>query len=318
MPKLVIRAQPQIVRKRTIVKTIPTQIVIKPATAKIAPLKAVKILAAQSDAANRAKKPAKPKGPSAVNQPRNPAQRQRRRKKEVIYQTRDASPESVAKIHQIRHLGRNRILVIIGNGPSILNMPLEQLKSQPNIDVLSINQPDQRVWPSRFWSFFDRSQINRHKAIWDTYDGIIFNSTAIREQKQTSMQFKNLGASGWSYDLAKGIYIGRSSVYCSMQIALWMDYRQTYIVGCDMNPDGINGKLHFYGDNPDVEPSTRAKRFEKEAEVYLKCTNILSEADIRRFTFCSAGINPWPFMAKFNTLNPDVAIATILDAARHL
>jgi hypothetical protein len=82
------------------------------------------------------------------------------------------------------------------------------------------------------------------------------------------MQFKNIGGKGFNLDPSQGIYIGRSSVYAAMQIAIWMNYQEIFIFGCDMNPAGINGVLHFYGDNPDVNPVVRKNRFKNEAEYY--------------------------------------------------
>ncbi len=70
-----------------------------------------------------------------------------------------------------------------------------------------------------------------------------------------------------------------------MQIAYWMNYDHIYLFGVDMNPAGIDGKLHFYGDNPDVEPSIRKDRFEKEATYYSHAAEILTEEERAKYTF---------------------------------
>jgi len=138
--------------------------------------------------------------------------------------------------------------------------------------------------------------------LWTSYGGYIFNSTAIKRQKEKSMQFKNLGGHGFSRDMSKGLHIGRSSVYASMQIALWMAYEHIYIFGCDMNPAGLNGKLHFYGVNPDVDPHNRAERFQKEAEHYDTAAKALSPEERAKFTFCTE-YNPWQFVDSFNKMS---------------
>lgn len=208
-------------------------------------------------------------------------------------------------------------MAIIGNGPSIGEAPLERLKGIKNLDILSINKPDERLWPTSHWAFFDRSQIRRHEVIWNSYEGMLFNSTAIKEQRTNSMQFKHLGGTGFSKDMTKGLYIGRSSVYASMQIALWMDYNQIYIFGCDMNPEGLNGKLHFYGVNPDVEPSLRGQRFEKEAASYVYAAEHLTDADRAKFTFCTE-YNPWPFVKSFSEMSHKTAVDHIREHAKKL
>lgn len=234
------------------------------------------------------------------------------KKKQPRYVTNEATPESLPNIIKIQNKGLNRILCIIGNGPSISEVPLEQLKSM-DVDILSINHPDPRLWPTKYWAFFDTSQIRRHEALWASYDGIIFNSTAIKRQKHNSMQFKNLPGKNFSFNLKEGLNIGRSSVYAAMQIALWMNYKSIYIFGVDMNPAGINGKLHYYGDNPDVDPKVRASRFGKEAEYYEDAAERMSEEDRKRFFFCSS-YNNWPFASRFNKLNHLTAISKIKES----
>ncbi len=231
------------------------------------------------------------------------------KKKQPRYVTTDISPDSIFNIIRTQNIGLNRILCIIGNGPSISETPLELLKNL-DVDVLSINHPDPRLWPTKFWAFFDTSQIRRHESLWNSYDGIIFNSTAIKRQKPSSMQFKNIPGKNFSFNLKEGLNIGRSSVYASMQIALWMNYKAVFIFGVDMNPAGINGKLHYYGDNPDVDPKVRASRFAKEADYYMAAADKMSEQDKKRFYFCS-DYNNWPFVDRFNKLNHRTAINKI-------
>lgn len=235
------------------------------------------------------------------------------KKTDVKYVTQDISQESLAKIKAIRNTGRGKALVIIGNGPSISEVDLSKLKNQPRIHTLSINRPDERVWPTTYWSFFDNSQIRRHEHLWVSYEGTIFNSTAIKKQKQKSMNFKNIGGKGFSKDASKGINIGRSSVYASMQIALWMDYETIFIFGCDMNPDGLNGKLHFYGVNPDVDPNIRKSRFKDEAEHYKHAASLLTEEERQKFVFCTE-YNPWDFIAEFRQMSHKNAVEHILEA----
>lgn len=175
--------------------------------------------------------------PKAVSAGRNPVRKQQTSKRVAVKSvTRDISPDSAAKIRNIQNSGIGRILVIIGNGPSIGEIDLAQLKGINKVDILSINQPDQRVWPTKYWSFFDRSQLRRHQALWESFDGYLFNSTSIKEQRPQSMQFKNFQGQGWSKNVVDGLYIGRSSVYATMQIALWMNFKKIFIFGC--LPDG--------------------------------------------------------------------------------
>jgi hypothetical protein len=296
-----------LVRKRAIVRVPPTiKVVVRNIKPKVVKLEQVKQARIRSKSAQPQPQPppALPQRipPSGVVVNKNHRGARRSGRSSVRYITRGVSPESKAKITAIRNDGKGKVLIIIGNGPSISEAPLGKLRNKPQIDSLSVNQPDEPLWPTTHWSFFDGSQMRRHEALWTNYGGNIFNSTAIKKQKQKSMQFKNLGGHGFSRDMTQGLHIGRSTVYASMQIALWMGYEHTYIFGCDMNPDGLDGKLHFYGVNPDVDPENRANRFQKEAEHYNTAAKTLSPEERAKFTFCTE-YNPWPFVKEFNQMS---------------
>ena len=306
---VVCRVKPQLIRKRTVIKTIPTvKIIAQPAQHKVLKLQ---------DVRPPRDKPRPNSSAAVVVQPKNIKRRGGIRKKtQVQYRTRDPVPGSLDKIKSLQGMGRNKILIIIGNGPSIEEAPLDQLKGVSGIETMSVNRPDERIWPTTYWSFFDLSQMRRHEKLWDNFDGYIFNSTAIRRQKSKSTQFKNLIGQGWSRDLCKGLHIGRSSVYASMQIAMWMQFEHTYIFGCDMNPEGINGKMHFYGVNPDVDPNIRAQRFKKESEFYAQAAEVLIEEERAKFTFAT-DYNPWDFVQKYNQISHK-SVDTIITRAQSL
>jgi hypothetical protein len=230
----------------------------------------------------------------------------------VRYVTRNVSPEDTAKANALRNKGKGKVLIMVGNGPSIAEVPLEQLKNKPNIEFMSINKPDDRIWPTDYWAFYDGSQIRRHENYWSGYTGTLFNSTSIKKRKDKTVIFKNIGGKGFSLDVGKGIHIGRSSVYASMQIALWMDFDKIFIFGCDMNPDGINGQLHFYGVNPDVPPEVRKNRFKDEADHYNVGADAMNQDQRNKFVFCSE-YNKWGFIEKFGSMSHKEAVMHILE-----
>jgi hypothetical protein len=235
----------------------------------------------------------------------------------VRYITTEVAQDSIEKVKSLKNKGVGRLLIIVGNGPTLNEIPTERLRNHSHIDVMSVNKPDKRLWPTKFWSFFDMSQFRRNEDLWNSYDGIIINSTAIKRQKQSGLQVKNLGGKGFSRDLVRGLHIGRSSVFASMQLAYWINYSHVYILGCDMNPDGIDGKLHFYGTNPDVDPAVRKERFGKEAEYYDHAAEILSHDERTKFTFVSS-VNNWPFVLRFNKMEHEGSVDKILAHADKL
>lgn len=318
---------PQLVRKRAVV-TVPksVKIVVQPSKNKAVSSQQIKQASRQS-----VSKPLPVKKPLVVAPPqvvkpkvvKNVSHRQKlnplnklnsknHKSAKVRYVTRNVSPEDKAKANALRNKGKGKILVMVGNGPSIAEAPLELLKSEPHIEVMSINKPDDRIWPTNYWAFYDGSQIRRHENYWSGYTGTIFNSTSIKKRKDKTVIFKNIGGKGFSLDLGKGLYIGRSSVYASMQIALWMDFDKIFIFGCDMNPEGINGKLHFYGVNPDVPPEVRKNRFKDEAAHYHVGADVLNTDQRKKFVFCSE-YNAWDFINKYESMNHKTAVQHIIE-----
>ena len=206
----------------------------------------------------------------------------------------------------LRGIGKGRILLIIAAGPSINEIDFTKLKGHPLIDVMCINKPYPPLWPTRFWSFCDHSQYERNKETWNSYEGTIINSTNVRARKSNQIVIKGYSGKGWSYDLMNGFYVGRSSTYAGMQVALYMDYKKVFICGVDMGTGAW-----WYGNNPDVTAEVRQKRFADEAQSYLYAGQKLEQTVKERYVFCST-YNKWEFMNLFPRLDQKVVVDEIL------
>lgn len=217
---------------------------------------------------------------------------------------------TTANIEQYRGIGTNKDLIIVGNGPSHAMAPLQLLKGLLNVDIMSVNKPDERLWPTTSWVFCDNTQRDRHRAIWETYTGPCFNTPSVKDERSNTVRLSSMTNFGFSDEITKGVFIGRSSVYTAMQIALWMGYDHIYIFGCDMGP--VDGRLYPWGSNPDVSDAVRAKRFEGEALNYQWAADNLDPAKRSRFTFCTE-FNPFPFVKQFNALGHQEAVYHIVN-----
>ena len=228
---------------------------------------------------------------------------------QINYVPHPTPPGQTDRIKRIQGTGQGKALIIIGNGPSISEAPLELLRDHHKIDLMSINKPDPRLWPTQLWAFCDPSQYNRHEALWREYHGIIINSTAIYQQRPGTIQINSIQGQGFSRDLTKGFYIGRSTVYTNLQTAMWMGYDHVFVFGCDMCE--IDGKMWFYGHNPDAPATMRKDRFKLEAEHYAYAAKELASEERSKYTFCSS-YNPWEFVKYFNQLDHRLAVQEIL------
>lgn len=196
--------------------------------------------------------------------------------------------------------------MILGNGPSLADIPIEPLKQHPQIDLLTVNHPDGRVWPTTYWVFCDLSQYRRHQEYWRNYKGIVVTSTTagktrdlVGNRESEVIYVRNLGGKGFSRQLPNGVFVGRSTVYASMQIALWCAYRKVYVLGCDMGA-AADGRVWSYGLNPDASPQDRLRRFDLEAEFYDHAATLLDQTERARFQFAS-DLNRYQFTSKYGS-----------------
>ena len=224
------------------------------------------------------------------------------------------------KIKKLEGTGKGRVLIIVACGPSVKEAPLELLIDHPKIDFMLINQPygfyadrcpekHRGIWPPKYWVFCDHSQYKRNMDAWSKYKGIIINSSAVRANHPRQIVVKHRGGKGFSKDLANGYHIGRSTTYANMQTAWYMGYDKIYIFGLDMGE--VDGKLHHYGQNPDVSPANRKGRFASEAEHYSFAARSMTGKERKRFIICSS-YNKWPFTQEFQSLDHKNAPEIIL------
>lgn len=223
--------------------------------------------------------------------------------------------EQQTKVAALKDTGRGRVLVIVANGPSISQIPLQKLKNHPKIALLSINCPDARLHSTDYWAVNDVSQLDAHHTLMANYPGILLVGNGVRRQVDNAVMIQVLEGKGWSSDLVKGYFLGRSTTYASMQTAAWMDYDKVYIFGCEMDPDAET--LWFYGPtNAGIQADRRRSKFAAEAEHFQFAADHLSDAERARFIFCSEGLNPHAFVRSFSQLPVHRAVGHIIQSLK--
>lgn len=201
-----------------------------------------------------------------------------------------------SKINSIKNSGSGKLLAIVACGPSVNEIELDKILNNDKIDIMCINRPDKRLWPTKYWLFCDQTQYARSKDLWESYGGTIINASSIRVRHKNQILIKGLTGKGFSFDMQKGFYIGRSSTYAAMQVALWMNYDKILLFGLDMC--AVDGKLHHYGKNLDVTDEVRIQRFDREAENFDNAMDILGEHS-KRFIMLS-NYNKYEFANKMD------------------
>lgn len=237
--------------------------------------------------------------------------RSKRKQEKVSNISSKGRNDNEQNIDDIRNQGRGKVCLIVANGPSHKEVDLEKIAELDNLSLITVNKPDDRIWPTDYWVFCDNSQLRRHEEYWKSYNGYIINTASIKKTKPNSILLKTKNSKGFSYNLHKGVHIGRSSTYVAMQTALWMDFEHTFVIGCDMGR-GKNGQLYPWGSNPDVQDDVREKRFKEEADHMKWFTKNVPEDKLHKYTFLSA-YNKWPFTEDMHVVDHNESYQLIKD-----
>jgi len=193
-------------------------------------------------------------------------------------------------------MNKSKSIVIIANGPSRVEMALEELDS--HIDTLTINVPDMRVFPSTFWMMLDYNVVKRHEDLLNDYKGKFLCSSAVLNKyhgPHTLVKCKQ--GFGFSIRTGQKLFIGHSTTYVAAQGAFVQGYDKIFIVGMDIGK--VNGKLYEWGGNPYVSDSKRINRFIDEAKYWNWLSNYFPRSFRNRIYLCSKYLN-YNWKDKFN------------------
>lgn len=163
------------------------------------------------------------------------------------------------KVKAIRNIHQDKRCFIIGNGPSLAYSDLEQLHRHNEI-CFGVNRIylayPHTSWRPDYYVAVDHVLIRKDSAKILQLKGTKFirHSYKFVEDWEGNgiYEFKGLtyppGNPQLSFDMCQGVYMGQTVVYDTIQIALYMGFREIYLLGVDMT-SGIRAEengAHFY------------------------------------------------------------------------
>ena len=129
---------------------------------------------------------------------------------------------------------------IVCNGPSLTMEDLDAIKDEYSIASNKIYLAfSETQWRPNFLTVSDRILWNKIKnTIYKYYYPIILTSNLINHNKNKSILIKNIGSfknnnNGFSKDMNKGIFGGRTVTYNNIQLAVHLGFKEIYLIGCD-------------------------------------------------------------------------------------
>lgn len=185
------------------------------------------------------------------------------------------------EILKLKDSGIGRKMIIVASGPSVKRANLEIVNELPNVDCLTVNRPDERVWPTKYWHFNDSPIWMKYK-LFDNPKTQIIVSQSCRLSNAIVLKHYPEGF-GFSYDLAKGVVINKSSTYSALQIAAYMNYDRIVVLGCDQGLDHDGALYHNRHDFEFGGQEKRVDKFDFEAKRFEQLLNY----DMSKFIFAS-------------------------------
>lgn len=178
-------------------------------------------------------------------------------------------------VTEFKGLHRGKRVFILASGPSLKDLDLDRLQHRI---VIGLNR-SVLVYPETHYHcvFDDRLFTD----FGDAFRASRFLFTL--ENRPFGIPMKLLGAEGFSWDLAEGIYSGYTISYFAMQLAAYMGFQQIIYLGLDLRHR--EGETHFFGQ--DYRSRTHeSTEFPRMAKMLTRGVQALSEKGVEVFN-CS-------------------------------
>ena len=174
----------------------------------------------------------------------------------------------VRKLDRLRNVAIGMRSFVVANGPSLSNLPLGRLQGEfligvnrsylasalelPKLDLLVVSDPlTYKAYRDEIEDAGTGTRLYRE----DVFK--LFLSHGGSQNSPIPVPFQNEPCMDQGYfatDLCHGLYRGFSVVLDAIQIAYFMGFSEVYLLGCDLDYDGV--ETHFYGTG-DYERSRR-------------------------------------------------------------
>lgn len=181
----------------------------------------------------------------------------------------------------MKNIHKGETCLVIGNGPSLADVPLEFLNKYPSFGTNRIYL--MQGFTPTYYVAVNEEIIKQSMDEIKVLDAHKFISDKFADQIEGAIPLINSGQPQFSKDPLKILYEGFSVTYVCLQLAYWMGFKNVLLVGVDHKYDSNGGANvlmaapadnHFIADyyqpgevwnNPDLVRSAKAFELAKEA-----------------------------------------------------
>jgi hypothetical protein len=147
-------------------------------------------------------------------------------------------------IKAYRNLHPGGRVFITASGPSLLEFDPELLRKE---QIITVNETITR-FP---WAQYSVALDHKPYAICTKYDNILFTT---RKDAYPNVKIGTNGTQPFSFDLTGGVYVGFTTTFVALQLAVWLGFKDIYICGLDLGITKTH--THFYGYKPFFDTET--------------------------------------------------------------
>jgi len=194
-------------------------------------------------------------------------------------------------IQNLKNIHKNERAFIIGNGPSLADTPLEELKNECTLATNKIFKIFNKTsWRPKYYVLSKTSNevtkknINRME---NTGTTCLINTSQFQSRNSEKhlplnvikpykdyrkdcfgdLNISNKSREYWSDDIADSVYLYNSSIYPLFQLANYLGVDKIYLLGCDL---GMDGDLDYFSKTADPYEYLRNNQIHPSESFSLK------------------------------------------------
>ena len=149
--------------------------------------------------------------------------------------------ESKMKLESYRNIYEGETVLVVGNGPSLLNTPLEKFSSFPSIGMNKIDMLyDKTSWRPSVIISSNNLVVKQHSSAYEEADTPLFLSWKARKFLSEALRskvnfFLTKSDSSFSKDFSEGVGASGTVTYAALQLAFYMGAQRVILFGVDHN-----------------------------------------------------------------------------------
>ena len=143
----------------------------------------------------------------------------------------------MVSVRNFRNLHEGKRVFLMASGPSLSYLDLTPLSRRI---VIGMNRTS-LLFPNTHY------HCTMDLRLFDAYPDLLRGSRYLFtfDGRPFGIPLRLLGSEGFSWDLEKGIYSGYTVAYYSLQLAVYMGFKEIFYLGLDLKHEGT--KTHFFG-----------------------------------------------------------------------